>query len=33
MEVLKKIVDGGWIITEIEMKQILDCAQIKKKDI
>ena len=33
MEVLKKITDGGWIISEIEMKQILECAQIRREDV
>ena len=30
MEMLKKIVESGWLISEIEMKQILEFAAITK---
>ena len=30
MEVLKKIVESGWIIQVVEMKQIIEFLQLKK---
>jgi hypothetical protein len=32
VEILKKIVEAGWIVTEIELKQLLQFAGIKRQD-